>query len=416
MRRPDVNLDFQNLKVKVSSTKKTTCFKLTVALLICLFFFVCQTRPTDEELINTTMNSWKQAMIAQDIDAIMANYSEKFSSQEAENKEEMCKFFEEAIDKGFLENIDINLKTARLTITENSAEFSPFEIIDDNGKEEMKFILKKEDKKTWRIIGSPSDSCSFESYTNPFGDDCVEHEGYYRCWDIYIPAGLTGDVPLVIDLHGWTHNPSRQRDISGFDSLADSEGFIIVWPYGLCNSWNSGEACCPPASEEQIDDVGFVRKLVDQVAGQYSIDLNRIYLTGLSNGCSMTQRLVNEASDIIAAAACMSLHLLVPEDPEYTPVSVMTLLGTDDDLYYPGEMPGALDNLDTWKSMNHCTGTYTETWRSGNSFARTYENCENGTEVSLVTIDGGNHVLYEGDGTDVNTACLAWDFMIRFSK
>lgn len=358
------------------------------------------------------MNSWKQAVIAQDIDAIMANYSEKFSSQEAEDKEGMREFFEEAIKEGMLENIDINLETARLTITDDTAEFS---IFGDEGEIEMDFTLKKEDKKTWRIIGIPSESCSYESYTSGYGDDCVQHDGYYRCWDIYVPPGLTGSTPLVIDLHGWTENPSHQRAVSGFDSLADSEGFIVVWPYGLCNSWNSG-ACCAPASEDDIDDVGFIRKLVKQVSGQYTIDLNRIYVTGLSNGCSMAQRLANEASDIIAAAACMSLHLLVPEDAGYTPVSVMTILGTDDDLYDPGDTPGALVNFDTWKTMNNCTGSYTVTWSSGDSFAWTYQDCDNGTEVSLVTIDRGGHVLYKGQETDIDTSRLAWDFMKRFTK
>lgn len=393
--------------------KKTTCLKLTAVLLICLFFCGCQGGQTDQQLVKTTINNWKQAIIAQDVDAIMANYSEDFSSREAEGKEGMREFWQEAIEEGMLENIDINLETARLTITDDTAEFS---IFGDEGEIEMDFTLKKEDKKTWRIIGIPSESCSYESYTSGYGDDCVQHDGYYRCWDIYVPPGLTGSTPLVIDLHGWTSSPSRQRAISGFDSLADSEGFIIVWPYGLCNSWNSGEACCPPASEDEIDDVGFIRKLVARVSAQHNIDSGRIYVTGLSNGCSMTQRLANEASDIIAAAACMSLHLLVPQDPGYTPVPVMTLLGTDDDLYNPGDFPGALENFNTWKTMNNCTGAYTVTWSSGDSFAWTYQNCDNGTEICLVTIDGAGHVLYPGEETDIDTARLAWDFMKRFTK
>jgi poly(3-hydroxybutyrate) depolymerase len=131
----------------------------------------------------------------------------------------------------------------------------------------------------------------------------------------------------------------------------------------------------------------------------------------------MTQRLANEASDIIAAAACMSLYLLVPEDPEYNPISVMTLLGTEDDLYLPDEeMPGALQNFETWKSMNNCTGTYEVTWSSGSSLAWTYQDCENATEVTLVTIDGGGHILYDGEDTEINTTRLAWEFMRRFSK
>ena len=235
----------------VYTDEKTTCLKVTAALLICLFFSGCQSGTTDQKLINTTMNRWKQAMIDQDVDAIMVHYSENFSSQEASGEEEMREFFEEAIGYGMLENLDINLETAQLTITDDTAEFS---IFGANGEVEMDFALRKEDKDTWRIIGIPSETCSYESYASSYGDDFAQHEGYYRCWDIYVPAGLTGDVPLVIDLHGWTESPSRQRAISGFDSLADSEGFIVVWPYGLCDSWNSGPGCCAPASEDNIDD------------------------------------------------------------------------------------------------------------------------------------------------------------------
>ena len=60
-----------NDSLRVIEMKKSTCFKLTAALFMCLFFCGCQTGPTDEELINTTMNSWKQAIIAQDIDVIL---------------------------------------------------------------------------------------------------------------------------------------------------------------------------------------------------------------------------------------------------------------------------------------------------------------------------------------------------------
>jgi polyhydroxybutyrate depolymerase len=219
-------------------------------------------------------------------------------------------------------------------------------------------------------------------------------------------------------MHGFTIGPSEQRALSGFDSLADSEGFIIVWPYGLCNSWNSGKTCCGSAVEDDIDDVGFIRKLVEQVSEQYDIDRNRVYVTGLSNGCSMAQRLANEASDIVAAVACMAQYLLVPPDTGYTPVSVMEIHGTKDWAadYKPDVFPGAVENFDTWKMMNNCTGSYTETWESGKSVAWTYQTCDNGTEVSLVTIDGAGHVLYSGEETDVDTARLAWDFMKKFAK
>jgi len=387
---------------------------IVIGLLLSLVYCGCKSVQTDEEQILTTMNNWKQALNVQDIDAIVDCYSENFTSMDGNGKEGVRQMWEEIQALGMLEKIDINLENARLEIDSTTAEFF---IYNDEGVVEMDFALSIEDGKIWLITGIPSEICSYDNYSSAYGDDCVQHDGYFRCWDIFVPPGLTDNSPLVIDLHGWTDNPSQQRSLSGFDSLAGTEGFVVVWPYGLCDSWNSGKQCCAPANEDEIDDVGFIRKLVTKVSGQYNIDLNRVYVTGLSNGCSMTQRLANEASDMIAAVACMSLHLLVPESPDYTPISVMTIMGTEDDLYYTNEeMTGAKENFEKWKMMNNCTGTYKVTWHSGNSVAWTYQDCDNNTEVTLVTIDGGGHILYKGEDTEINTTRLAWDFMKRFRK
>jgi polyhydroxybutyrate depolymerase len=391
-------------------------YGLNIFVVFVFYFIMCNSlsAQTNAEQIMATMNNWKQAILAQDIDKIVEFYSKDFISMDGNGKEGARQVWEEIKAMGYLEIIEINLETARLEFKNNTAEIY---IYNDDGEIEMDFTLAKEDGKNWLITGIPSEKCSFDFYKNPYEDDCIRHDGYYRCWDIYVPPGLTAKVPLVIDIHGWTSDPPLQRSRSAFDSLATSEGFIVVWPYGLCESWNSGKQCCPPASENDIDDVGFIRKLIKKVSSQYNIDLKRIYVTGLSNGCSMAQRLANEASDLIAAVACMSLHLLVPKDPEYDPISVMTLLGTEDDLYHPyNEMPGALENFDTWKTMNNCTGSYKVTWHSGNSVAWTYQDCDNDTEVTLVTIDGGGHILYKGKDTEINTTRLAWEFMKRFRK
>lgn len=392
-----------------------TKYLISFLLPILLVQFGCKSSASDEESVRATMKIWQQAIEAQDIEAITACYSEKFTSMDGEGREGVRQMWTEIKELGMLEKIEINVESAKVEMNGDQAEIYFY---NDEGEIEMDFALSKEDEGKWLIIGIPSEHCSYEeNYAVPYGDDCVEHEGYYRCWDIYVPPGVAKNSPLIIDLHGWTGNPADQRSISGFESLAKSEGFIVVWPYGLCNSWNSGEKCCPPASEDKIDDVGFIRKLVKKVAEKYKIDLKRIYVTGLSNGCSMTQRLANEASDIIAAAACMSLHLLVPKAPDYTPVSVMTIMGTEDDLYYANEeMTGAKENFEKWKNMNNCSGTYEVTWSSGNSVAWTYENCEDNTEITLVTIDGGGHILYKGEDTEINTTRLAWDFMKRFKK
>jgi len=395
-------------KIKVSLTH-------VLILLAVTSFFVLQgaSDGDEEKQIRLAMNGWKRAMISHNIDSLMLYYSDEYSDQEAEDKAGLKLLMIEAFASGMLDQMEINLESAELKLEKDRAEFIVF---DEEGEPMMDFALQKEQDGVWRITGVPSEECSYDQYKTAYGDDCVQHEGFYRCWDIYIPEGLSGKVPLLIDIHGWTEDAKHQREISGFEALAKSERFIVVWPYGLCNSWNSGEACCPPASAAQHDDVGFIKKMVNRVVDTHPIDKKRIYATGLSNGCAMAQRLANEASDIFAAVAGMSLHLLVPEAAGYTPIPVMILMGTEDDLYEDGDLPGALANFETWKSMNGCTGKSVETWREGQSFALSYSNCKNDAPVTLVTINGGGHILYKGEDTEINTTDLAWKFMRKFSK
>jgi len=110
--------------------------------------------PSDEELINTTMNIWKQAIITQDVDAIMANYSEDFNSESGESRGETQQMFQYLIGAGMLDNIDINFDIAQLTITDDTAEFSPVDILSDMGEMTLDFTLKKENENIWRIIDS----------------------------------------------------------------------------------------------------------------------------------------------------------------------------------------------------------------------------------------------------------------------
>jgi polyhydroxybutyrate depolymerase len=394
--------------------RKTIVFTLFAVLMSC-----SKRRPlvvdaqTAEGQILLTMEKWGKALKSGDIDQTMQYYSENFSGTEAKDKKGMRALLNEAKSYGMLMFVDINLETADLMVAGDSAEII---IYNDDGELDMDFALAKE-KDAWRIIGIPSEVCSYEDYAEPYGDDCLFVDDHYRCWDIQIPESLTGNVPLVIDLHGWTENASHQRSISGFEELANSEGFITVWPYGLCSSWNAGPQCCAPASDNEIDDMGFVRKMIGQLVNKHNIDENRIYVTGLSNGCAMTQRLANEASDLVAAVACMSLHLLTETDPKYSAVPVMTIMGTKDDLYLANdEMPGAAENFERWKTMNNCLGTYEVTWTSSKSTTWTYTDCEDETEVAMVTIEDGGHMLYEGEETEINTTRLAWDFMKKFKK
>ena len=111
--------------------------------------------------------------------------------------------------------------------------------------------------------------------------------------------------------------------------------------------------------------------------------------------------------------------LLVPPHERYQPIPVMQIHGTEDQTVpYEArrQFPGAMPNLSKWGEMNQCKGDPVETWRSGESFMLTYENCANGASVSHVSVHEGGHVTYKGVGTDIDTSRMAWDFMSQYSN
>jgi len=208
------------------------------------------------------------------------------------------------------------------------------------------------------------------------------------------------------------------RTLSKWPALADKEGFIVVWPYGVGKSWNAGKTCCDPASKNNIDDVGFLRALIAEVVKTDGVDPTKVYLSGHYNGCAMAQRFAAEASDVTAAVACMAFYLLVDAASSYSPVSVMEFHGTSDPTvsYQPGKHVGAVANLRRWAKMNNCSGSPFETWRQGQSFVQTYKNCKDGTEMSLMTMDKAGHYPYGGKGNPIDSTKMAWEFMRRFTR
>ncbi|MEL7155554.1 MAG: PHB depolymerase family esterase [Actinomycetota bacterium] len=245
---------------------------------------------------------------------------------------------------------------------------------------------------------------------------CVVHDGIEYCHEAFTPDGVDAPAPLVIDLHGLNSSAQRQRAGSGFERLAADEGFTVVWPQGHDNSWNGGRRCCGTAAADDLDDIGYLRALVDEVSARHPVDPARVYATGLSNGCAMAQRLAADASDLVAAVGCMALYLLDEPDPGYQPVPVMELHGTDDRVvgYGTGPESGAEANFEAWAEHNGCSGS--PVVEEGDGFQTTVHQACDGADVALVTVIGGGHALYQGMETSVDTSRLAWDFMRQFRR
>ena len=160
-----------------------------------------------------------------------------------------------------------------------------------------------------------------------------------RTYRSYVPSGLLPDVPvpLVVALHGGTGWGTQFETNSGFDSLAEANHFIVVYPDGVgvgangaqLRTWNGG-TCCGAAARQAVDDVGFVGQLIDAMEQHYAIDRHRVYVVGHSNGAILGERLACELSDRIVAIGVQAGSLGIDHCRPTRPVSALMLHGTAD--------------------------------------------------------------------------------------
>jgi polyhydroxybutyrate depolymerase len=178
----------------------------------------------------------------------------------------------------------------------------------------------------------------------------------------------------MLAFHGGGGEAAGFQAYAGLDAVADREGFIVVYPYGTgvlprrLLTWNAGE-CCGFAMSRNIDDVGFVIAVLDDLATRTSIDPERVYATGHSNGAMMSYRLAAERADRIAAIAPVAGAYDMERFAPSRPVAVLHIHSVDDPraLYEGGlgpPFPGTevrsshqpvMEGINRWVRFNGCS-------------------------------------------------------------
>lgn len=134
--------------------KKPVIINLGVAILVVVLAGGCQSSGlTDEKLINTTMTDWKAALTAQDLDRLMATYSDNYVSDKASGKDSVRERMTRIFEQGWMDNVNVNLEGAAITIDGDKAEFGPVKFTSDEGLFTRQFTLQKE-YGTWLLVGS----------------------------------------------------------------------------------------------------------------------------------------------------------------------------------------------------------------------------------------------------------------------
>ena len=212
-------------------------------------------------------------------------------------------------------------------------------------------------------------------------------------------------------------------------------------PEGIDNRFNIGWCC----GDE--DDVGFILELIDKIVHDRRADVGRVYVTGWSNGCYMSNELASVASHKVAAVACMAGYTDEPLATNYSAIPVMEIHGLADQIVPYGSSfttgvlleetlegdEGAIQNMYWWADANGCPGSVpdieTVEW---DYTVKRFSGCTNGADVVLVTMNYAQHNPYlnDYDGTDspfyqailtgnptgIDASQMAWDFLSQHSK
>ncbi len=231
----------------------------------------------------------------------------------------------------------------------------------------------------------------------------IVSSGARRKYLLYVPVSYdrTKPAPLVITLHTSMSWDSSAMAISRWNSVADENGFIVVYPEGTGfgpKSWEMAGSETP----SRMPDVVFLSELIDRLEASYNIDKARIYANGMSNGGGMAFVLSCTLSDRIAAVGLVSAGL----DPgwswctDHRPVPVIAFHGTGDPIcpynggwskLAGGSFPSIPDFMVKWSRRNRCGPNPIESAVAADVTRLQYTDCADNAGVRLYTIKGEGH-------------------------
>ena len=132
----------------------------------------------------------------------------------------------------------------------------------------------------------------------------AEVDGMTRYWYVYEPDCVKNSsqpVPLVVSMAGRGGSNTTFPSLTDWPLIANERGFICAFPiagYGqqLQNGVNN-----IPMWNSNVDDVAFIRYMVDDIKSHYNIDAGRVYANGQSMGSMMSMRLNVCLPDVFTA-------------------------------------------------------------------------------------------------------------------
>lgn len=278
-----------------------------------------------------------------------------------------------------------------------------------------------------------------------------------RKYWLYVPASVEGqkNVPVVFSLHGRYGNddPNNQKDILTkdgkpiFTSLADKEGFIVVYPQGRNGGDEKDKAAYPgewykafgngtgwEATGKENADTKFIKEIVDEIKTVYnsnsniSVDPKRFYLCGFSMGGMMTYACAKVLNGTFAAYGSCSgyplneFHMNLATE---NPIPFIHLHGNSDQILGIKHLNTIIENLlfrngcDLSQQVINTGWSTTKENSEEHNFKRYDFTGVNGVPVTTVTYDGLWHNVeasapaylwnfFSGKTTDMYKSDIEW--------
>jgi polyhydroxybutyrate depolymerase len=248
-----------------------------------------------------------------------------------------------------------------------------------------------------------------------------------RHYNVHVPPGYDGKTsePVVIMLHGGGGTGKAAVAETGWGAKADEAGFLAVFPDAMPPDptkpsrfstnpqlWNDGSDRFYPG-QNAPDDVGFLNAMLDDLLARFAVDERRIFVTGFSNGASMSFRIGAELSKRIAAIAPVAGALWLEPITLERPVPMIYITGTADplnlieggvpklatggrDKVRAKPKPPVRDSILKWSKALDCPVTPRDTSEANGVRTEIYGPGRDGAEVVYITVEGLGHAWAGG--------------------
>jgi poly(3-hydroxybutyrate) depolymerase len=274
----------------------------------------------------------------------------------------------------------------------------------------------------------------------------LQWQGVTRSYLLHVPPDAgNAALPLVIALHGAGGSAGGFAEETQMAAAGDKMRMMVAFAAGTervpgRETFNA-QICCGDAVAGQVDDVGFIGALIDDVGAHHALDRSRVYAVGMSNGGMLVHQLAARHPEWFAAIAPVSATIggMTRDGNTYIipmpklPMPVMIIHGMRDGLvlYSGGASPNLSfpyrwklsvpDALSFWAAVDGCAtpGEATEPV-AGTLRATIYSRCKDGSEVRLWTIVEGEHAwpddIFPADHGTRSASAEILSFFARFHR